>query len=50
MTEAPAEEAEAVEEAEEPEEAAEPAARPTLKKAGSGKTAPKRAGNPRAAA
>ncbi|QIV82476.1 hypothetical protein [Mycolicibacterium frederiksbergense] len=50
VTEAPAEEAEAVEEAEEPEEAAEPAARPTLKKAGSGKTAPKRAGNPRAAA
>ncbi|WNG81635.1 hypothetical protein C6A86_026305 [Mycobacterium sp. ITM-2016-00316] len=50
VTETPAEEAEAVEEAEEPEEAAEPAARPTLKKAGSGKTSPKRAGNPRAAA
>ena len=50
VTETPAEEADAVEEAEEPEEAAEPAARPTLKKAGTGKTSPKRAGNPRAAA
>ncbi|MDO0974346.1 hypothetical protein [Mycolicibacterium frederiksbergense] len=47
VDEAPVDEVEAPEEA---EEAAEPAARPTLKKAGSGKTAPKRAGNPRAAA
>lgn len=38
-------------EIEEPEEAAEPApVRPSLKQAGSGKTSPKRAGNPRAAA
>lgn len=50
VTETPADETDAVEEAEEPEEAAEPAARPTLKKAGTGKTSPKRAGNPRAAA
>ncbi len=50
VTETPDDETDAVEEAEEPEEAAEPAARPTLKKAGTGKTSPKRAGNPRAAA
>jgi hypothetical protein len=52
VTETPVEEApvEEVEEVEEPEEAAEPATRPSLKQAGSGKTSPKRAGNPRAAA
>lgn len=52
VEEAPVEEA-PVEEVviEEPEEAAEPApVRPSLKQAGSGKTSPKRAGNPRAAA
>ena len=47
VDEAPVDEVEAPEEA---EEAAEPAARPSLKQAGSGKTSPKRAGNPRAAA
>ncbi|WP_149447684.1 hypothetical protein [Mycolicibacterium sp. P9-22] len=49
VTETPVEEA-PVEEVEEPEEAAEPVTRPSLKQAGSGKTSPKRAGNPRAAA
>lgn len=49
-TETPADEVPAEEaEIEEPE-AAEPATRPSLKQAGSGKTSPKRAGNPRAAA
>jgi len=47
VDEAPVDEVEAPEEA---EEAAEPAARPSLKQAGSGRTSPKRAGNPRAAA
>lgn len=46
VDEAPVEEVET----EEPEEAAAPAVRPSLKQAGSGKTSPKRAGNPRAAA
>lgn len=50
VTETPVEEA-PVEEAEiEEPEAAEPVTRPSLKQAGSGKTSPKRAGNPRAAA
>ncbi len=55
--EAPAEDAEDAAETpaeevaiEEPEEAEPAAARPSLKKAASGKTSPKRAGNPRAAA
>ncbi len=56
VAEAPADDTEAVaeptEEAEieEPEEAAPVATRPSLKKAASGKSSPKRAGNPRAAA
>ena len=56
VAEAPADDTEAVaeptEEAEieEPEEAAPVATRPSLKKATSGKSSPKRAGNPRAAA
>jgi hypothetical protein len=50
VTETPVEEAPVEEvEIEEPE-AAEPVTRPSLKQAGSGKTSPKRAGNPRAAA